>query len=163
MMNFSSNDNLQVQGLTAQVKSTPGFDKIDADTVGKAWDLSKSKAEDQGIDQNNPLYWDTVTSQAKDALGLQLPNTPKVGSPYDLQKTIVKAPNTSSYSNPNQVQTVAESLKKKVKEEQTSDGFSAVPENAVVPGFGGQTGPEINAESRKRLDLMKSRGFGAQL
>ncbi len=159
MLNFNQSDNLQVQGLNKAVKSVPGFSNTDQSTIQNAWNLARSKTEDAGVQETDPIYWDTVTTQAKTALGLQLPNTPKIDNPLEFQKQTLVDPMKTT-ANPQYSNGVV--VESKVKETQDSSAFiGTVPENAAVPGFGGQTGPEINAESKKRLDLMKSRGFGS--
>jgi hypothetical protein len=164
MLNFDQSDQLQVKGLTAQVKTQPGFQDVDNDMVDQAWSLAKSQADMQGIDQDDPAYWDSITTQTKQDLGLQMPDTPKNGKPMNTMQrnTNMKTANPNApglVANPQEVNNIVE---RRVREIQGSGAFSATPENAGVwkPG---KTGPEINDEAKKRLDLMKAHGFGADL
>jgi hypothetical protein len=168
MLSFTGNDNLQVQGFGQQVKSTPGFEQTSDDSVSKAWDLGKSQAQQNGVNEQDPAYWDTVTNNTKTALGMQLPNTSKTPAPFDLARS-PDMPTTMDITPTSTAKTTAQQsggntavveAVNKVREIQTSGGFSATPENAVVPGMKGKTGTEINSEARRRLELMKKNGFG---
>ncbi len=183
MLNFSANNNLEVNDTSGttysgEIGKSTGFQKADSDALNNAFEFAKQYTKDNGIEETDPQYYQNLSNITKsltgmegtqglpkDALGLQMPGADNT-QPFELMKTNninATVPATvnatqNAVANPQKIQTVVESLK--VRETQDSSAFiGTVPESATVWKTG-QTGPELNGEAKKRLDLMKKHGFG---
>jgi hypothetical protein len=189
MAMFTKNDNLGIKSDiplagTPKAGQSLGFQKADADNLNMAFEVAKNFAKDGGVDESNPeQYYSAVSGITKsltgmgapaglpkDATGLQLSGADQTKQPFEFMKTDSINPSvgggslgntnpTTQVANPQnqQANIVVES---KVKETQDSSAFiGTVPENASAWKTG-KTGDEINSEAKKRLDLMRSKGFG---
>ena len=65
-------DQVQVQALTQRLKSSPQTQNVAQNpaSVQKAWDGAKGMAQANNVNPTDPDYWDKVTQQTKQSMGI---------------------------------------------------------------------------------------------
>lgn len=188
--NITPDDQKQIDAISSQVQQVnPGFNDGDGKLVGNAFNFAKTQAEANGGKPTDLDYWDNISAMTKQSL--QLPSSGKLNTPLSnmpmnpppqpidttpkYQAPQVSPPqgfdptganDTSGISNPKTPNTTVAEARlrdKKVNELTDSSAFASTPVNASNKYTRGKTGPEINDEAKKRLDLFRKHGFGSSI